>query len=218
MEYASAITPAISDTDEGFAAHVVSLVGSRLCHDLVSPLGAIGNGVELLQMAGDWPGFAGSPEMRLIEDALKAARARINGFRMAFGAAGGTQRVPATEFAALVRDIQNSSRLQVRLEAEGDHARGMVKLVLLALMCMETAMPWGARVTISQQGRDWCLKAEAERTRQDSALWSWLDGQRRGKVDATASEVHFLLLPLAAAEMQRSIFWDLYETGAEIRF
>ena len=67
-------TVAASDTD--LAARIVSLVGSRLCHDLISPLGAIGNGVELLQMAGDWPGLKESPEMSLIEDALRAARAR----------------------------------------------------------------------------------------------------------------------------------------------
>lgn len=218
MEYASARTPAIADDSKGFAAHVVAMVGSRLCHDLVSPLGAIGNGIELLQMAGDWPGLAESQEMRLIEDALKAARARINCFRVAFGAAGRAQRVPAAEFAALVADIQTSSRLQIRLETEGDHARGVVKLVLLALMCMETAMPWGARITVSQQGRDWRLSARAERTRQDAALWSSLDGQRRDRLDAAASEVHFLLLPLAAAEMQRSITWELTETGAEIGF
>ena len=29
--------------------HLAGLVASRLCHDLISPLGAIGNGVELLQ-------------------------------------------------------------------------------------------------------------------------------------------------------------------------
>lgn len=218
MQYASVSGAAIADADDVFAAHLVSMVGSRLCHDLVSPLGAIGNGVELLQMAGDVPGAAAGEEMRLIEDALKAARARINCFRVAFGAAGASQRVAGAELQALVGDIQTASRLRIRLETEGDHARGLVKLALLSLMCMETAMPWGARVTVSQQGRDWCIAAQADRTRQDAALWSWLDGQRSGKADASPSEVQFLLLPLAAAEMNRRVIWSLTETGGEIRF
>lgn len=218
MQYAPVSCAAISDADEAFTARVVSLVGSRLCHDLVSPLGAIGNGVELLQMAGDAPGLTNGEEMRLIEDALKAARARINCFRVAFGAAGASQRVSAAEFAALVADIQTSSRLRIRLETEGDHARGLVKLVLLSLMCMETAMPWGARVTISQHGRDWRITAEAERTRIDPALWGWLDGPRSGKADTGASEVQFLLVPLTAAETGRRVTWSLTETGGEIQF
>lgn len=42
-------------------AELASLVAARLCHDLVSPLGAIGNGVELLEMSGDFPGISKSP-------------------------------------------------------------------------------------------------------------------------------------------------------------
>ncbi len=216
MQHLPVSSHASGQADNAFAARVVSLVGSRLCHDLVSPLGAIGNGVELLQMAGD--GSTGGEEMRLIEDALKAARARINCFRVAFGAAGAAQRVTASEFAALVADIQTSSRLRIRLEVTDDHARGVVKLALLSLMCMETAMPWGAKVTVAQDGRDWRIIAEAERTRQDAALWAWLDGPGSGKAEVPASEVQFLLVPLAAAEMNRRITWSLTETGGEIRF
>jgi histidine phosphotransferase ChpT len=39
-----------------------ALLGSRICHDLISPLGAISNGLELLAMSG----IASSPEMTLI--------------------------------------------------------------------------------------------------------------------------------------------------------
>lgn len=214
MQYAPLTAAANTYPDDAFAAHVVALVGSRLCHDLVSPLGAIGNGVELLQMAGGSDG----DEMRLIEDALKAARARINCFRIAFGAAGASQRVSAAEFAALVADIQTSSRLRIGLDIEGDHSRGVVKLVLLSLMCMETAMPWGARVMISQKGRDWRISAQAERTRQDPALWARLDCPRSGKAETGASEVQFLLLPLTAAELDRRVIWSMTETSVEIGF
>lgn len=218
-EYASiertATTP---DSDTDLAAQIVSLVGSRLCHDLISPLGAIGNGVELLQMAGDWPGLQQSAEMSLIEDALRAARARITCFRIAFGASGGAQRVSPAEFAALIADVEKAGRMRIAIEAPGDHGRGHVKMVMLALMCLETAMPWGARVTIRQQGRDWIISAEAERTRHDSALWAWLEGPRPGQPEPAASEVHFPLLGLAAADMGRRIRWSLTETGAEIAF
>ncbi len=49
------------DTTRIAAGDLAALLGSRLCHDLVSPLGAIGNGVELLEMSPDFPGLAQSP-------------------------------------------------------------------------------------------------------------------------------------------------------------
>ena len=65
-----------------------ALIGSRICHDLISPIGAINNGLELLGMSGNTPG----PEMELIHDSVGNASARIRYFRVAFGAAGGIIR------------------------------------------------------------------------------------------------------------------------------
>jgi histidine phosphotransferase ChpT len=62
---------------------LTSLIGSRICHDLISPLGAIGNGVELLAMSE----VAKGPEMSLIAESVENANARIRFFRVAFGAA-----------------------------------------------------------------------------------------------------------------------------------
>mgnify|MGYP000296592635 CR=1 FL=1 len=45
--------------------HLNDLIGSRICHDLISPIGAIGNGVELLGLTGP-----PSPEVRLIADSV----------------------------------------------------------------------------------------------------------------------------------------------------
>jgi histidine phosphotransferase ChpT len=69
---------------------LTALVGSRICHDLVSPLGAIGNGVELLGLTG----IAPSPEMALIVESVENANARLRFFRIAYGAAGTDQRLP----------------------------------------------------------------------------------------------------------------------------
>ena len=91
------------------AVALAAMVGSRLCHDLVSPLGAIGNGVELIEMA--LPYVANSPEMRLVNDSLHAARARLDLYRMAFGQAGTQQRLPPAEVQALITGLADGSRL-----------------------------------------------------------------------------------------------------------
>ncbi|MBX9796355.1 histidine phosphotransferase family protein [Sphingomonas sp.] len=64
-----------------------SLLCSRLCHDLLSPVGALNNGIELLADEHD-------PEMRqrcleLLSESARASANKLKFFRLAFGAAGG---------------------------------------------------------------------------------------------------------------------------------
>ena len=69
------------------AVEFASLLCSRLCHDLLSPVGALNNGLELLVDEHD-------PEMRsrilaLLSESATASAAKLKFFRLAFGAAGG---------------------------------------------------------------------------------------------------------------------------------
>ncbi len=66
---------------------LASLLCSRLCHDLLSPVGALNNGLELLAEERD-------PEMRkrcmeLLEQSARTSADKLKFFRLAFGAAGG---------------------------------------------------------------------------------------------------------------------------------
>lgn len=210
-----ATRPTLSIAPEDLAV----LLGSRLCHDLVSPLGAIGNGLELLELSGDFPGIAKSDEMMLITESLDAARARIRCFRLAFGHAAADQRLGMAEIGAVLADVEKSGRLRLRLEAEGDLPRSEARMILLALMCLESAMPWGGAVLICRGAQGWRLVAEASRTKSDPALWSWLDiDQPRERPAPGPSEVQFLLLGGFARSENRRLSWDLDETGGEISF
>jgi len=69
------------------SASVIELLASRICHDLVSPVGAINNGVEFMEEMGD------DPEQRkeainLISHSASAASAKLMAFRIAYGAGG----------------------------------------------------------------------------------------------------------------------------------
>ena len=198
---------------------LAALLGSRLCHDLVSPLGAIGNGLELLEVSGDFPGIAKSGEMMLIAESLEAARARIRCFRLAFGHAAPDQRLGMAEIGAVLADAEKGGRLRLRLEAEGDLPRSEGRMILLALMCLENAMPWGGSVLVCRGAQGWRLVAEASRTKPDPALWSWLDAEPpRDRPFPGPSEVQFLLLGGFARSENRRLGWDLDETGGEISF
>ena len=81
-----------------------SLLCSRLCHDLLSPVGALTNGLELLADEHD-------PEMRarcleLLSDSAKASANKLKFFRLAFGAAGGFgETVDAREARAAIEGL-----------------------------------------------------------------------------------------------------------------
>ena len=80
---------------------LASLLCSRLCHDLLSPVGAMTNGLELLAEEKD-------PEMRkrcmeLLEQSARTSADKLKFFRLAFGAAGGFgQSVAVAEPKALI--------------------------------------------------------------------------------------------------------------------
>lgn len=189
---------------------LAALVGSRLCHDLISPLGAIGNGVELLAMSGP-----PSPELSLISESVAAANAKIKFFRIAFGQAGSEQRLGRNEIAGVLAEICAGGRLKYRWEVLGDQPRAVVKLVFLALLCLEQALPWGGEIVISEEDGCWHLRAETKRTKPDEALWL---GLARGNAQVSPAQVQFALLPREVSVQGRALTWEIDEAHAEMRF
>ncbi|WP_379547923.1 histidine phosphotransferase family protein [Qipengyuania sp. DSG2-2] len=93
---------------------LASMLCSRLCHDLLSPVGAMTNGLELLADETD-------PEMRdrcleLLAQSAKTSADKLKFFRLAFGAAGGFgDRVPMEEpKAAIDALVGDNKRIEVK--------------------------------------------------------------------------------------------------------
>jgi histidine phosphotransferase ChpT len=190
-----------------------ALIGSRICHDLISPLGAIGNGVELLEMTA----AGGSPEVALISESVANANARIRFFRVAFGAAGGGGSVAAAEIRSILAAITAGSRMKIDWQVAGDVPRPLAKLAFLALQCLETALAWGGEVTVTSHGGGWQAEARAARLNVDAALWSNLTAAAPNPAIAPA-QVQFALLPVEAKAQGRSLGWSRSDEGVTIRF
>ena len=180
---------------------LTALLGSRICHDLISPLGAIGNGVELLMMTGS----TASPEVALISESVLNANARIRFFRVAFGAASPDQRIARSEVLGILGDLTRGGRLQIDWLATGDAPRPEVKLAFLLLQCLETALPFGGRIAVRSEGGAWQIVAEALRMKIDPLLWQALSAPQSLPADLTASQVQFALAPAEALRQDRRI-------------
>ncbi|TMV92876.1 histidine phosphotransferase [Thioclava sp. BHET1] len=192
--------------DESLAA----LLGSRLCHDLISPLGAIGNGVELLALSGQQLG----PEMELIAQSVEAANARVKFFRVAFGQAGHEQRLGHAEISGLLDGMFAQGRITVDWQISGDLPRAEVKLAFLAILCLETLLPFGGILLIAPGPKGWVLSAQSEKSKPQAAPWEALNG---GVHDITPAHVQFALLPREMARLGRSLSWEIGEAGGTIR-
>ncbi len=192
---------------------LTSLLGSRICHDLISPLGAIGNGVELLTMSG----AAASPEISLILQSVNSASARIRFFRVAFGAAGQGQTIGRAEIMSIIDDVGRGGRVKTNWQGPPDAPRGAVKLAFLGILCMENALPWGGAINVAASGSGWTVESDAERIRVDPNIWSRLTG-RPANTPLVANNVQFALLPDEAKRQRRIVRLVIREKSITIRF
>lgn len=175
---------------------LTSLIGSRICHDLISPLGAIGNGVELLAMSG----IVAGPEISLISESVENANARIRFLRIAFGAAPAGHSMGRPEIVGILGALAKGGRQTILWQVDGAVARPLVKLAFLCLQCLESALPWGGRITVTEQGGAWLLSAEASKFRDLSGLWTVFDAPDAAHELAPA-DLQFALAPIWAGDI-----------------
>jgi len=125
---------------------LVSLFCSRICHDLISPIGAVGNGLELI--AEDDPSFARRPEYRLMSQSAERAADAIAFFRIAFGgAAGGPVEIGSLAQIA-VRHLA-TERLEVAgPTTTGRLSRNAARMALMLALTGASALPRGGRLSL----------------------------------------------------------------------
>lgn len=193
--------------------NLAALIGSRICHDLISPIGAITNGLELMQMSG----AALTPEVALISDSVENANARIRFFRVAYGMASARQTMGRAEVVSILKAVAQGARVSFHWGPLEDVPRTEVRLAFLALQCFETAMPYGGRITMSREGELWAISGTADKLRQTPALWASLQGNGNA-IDVSPAEVQFALLPVLLEELGREVSLRMTEQDILMRF
>jgi len=164
-----------------------------LCHDLMSPVGALNNGIELLADEQD-------PDMRekcleLLADSARASANKLKFFRLAFGAGGGFgEEVDTGEAQAALEGIFGAER---RIEvgwivSGGKLPKGAVKLLLNVALLAGDALVRGGRLDVGAESDDDALelviRAEGPRILLDPALRETLaKGSVSGTVEPRAA-------------------------------
>ncbi len=186
-----------------------SLLCSRLCHDLLSPVGALNNGLELLADETD-------PAMRercmeLLADSARASANKLKFFRLAFGAAGGFgDAVDARECRSAIEGLfADNKRLQLGWLVEAPTLPKPAAKVLLNLaMIAGDALVRGGQLDIGAEENDSAveivLRAEGGRLVLDPDIRRTLtDGEAEDGVTprtAAAYLVHSLASSVQVSE------------------
>lgn len=160
---------------------LAALLCSRLCHDMMSPVGALSNGLELLADEHD-------DEMRkrcieLLEQSALVSANKLKFFRLAFGAAGGfSDDVPTNEPRELVSGLIVSNQ-RITLQwgvAEATLPKPAVKVLLNLAAIGAEALIRGGTLAIGAETRDGAteiaIRASGPRIAFDPVIGLALEG------------------------------------------
>lgn len=130
---------------------VMELIASRICHDLVSPVGAVSNGVELMQELGD---DAGEEAMKLIADSALQASIRLKAFRLSYGAAGTDKNIGFKDIRDVFSDLLKSGRIAAEFEPDlgvkySMPPRGFFKVLLNLLILAEECNHGEGKISVT---------------------------------------------------------------------
>jgi len=107
----------MSDPDV-VSIHVLELLASKICHDLISPVGAVSNGVEILEELG---ADAGDDVTNLISFSATQASSKLKTMRMAYGLGGSDDSIKMEDVHQLFADyIEGEKRLSQNWDPYAD--------------------------------------------------------------------------------------------------
>ena len=134
------------------ALDLAALLCSRVCHDLISPAGAIVNGLEVLEESDDeeTKTFA----LNLIEKSARTATARLQFCRIAFGAAGSiAAQVDTGDAEQVARGFIEDEKVKLTWNVpRALLPKNRVKLLLNMLLVAGQAIPRGGSLTLDPVG------------------------------------------------------------------
>ncbi len=134
-------------------AAILELLSSRICHDLISPVGAINNGIEFMEDAGDdLESIKQASE--LIAHSAQAAAARLQAFRISYGAGGKDSNIKPEDiqktFGALTKADGKIRQSWDPFSSLGIDAKtpGFCKVLMGGMMLAMECLPKGGTVYV----------------------------------------------------------------------
>ncbi len=179
-----------------------ALLCSRLCHDLISPVGAIANGLEILDDEDD----AGMrvEVMKLLAQSAEVTSARLKFFRLSFGSAGGFgAKVPLNEAENAVRGLYAAGNIDLDWTSDiGGMDKDALKLMLNMILVAGESLVRGGRLLVDINGENSPLEVmvtvQGDKVIFQDSVRRALLGEMEGEEITTKSAPAFLAATVAA--------------------
>jgi histidine phosphotransferase ChpT len=197
----------ISQTD------LAAMLCSRLCHDMLSPVGALANGLELLADEQD-------PEMRarcmeLLEQSARISADKLKYFRLAFGAAGGFgEAIPIDEARSVIEAlVADNKRVEINWAIpEPSLPKPAVKVLLNLAQIALDSLVRGGTLDIGAERRDGAVeivaRARGDRIAFDETIGRALQGDLApAEITSRTAAAH--MIALVAEELDGGLQYKL---------
>lgn len=195
---------------------LAALVSSRICHDVVGPVGAIFNGLEVLEDDDDEQ--VKQYAMDVIRRNTKNAWARLEFARLAFGAAGsaGTD-IPFNKIQDLANAILEEKH---KVEWESTHdflPKGYAKIILNLVVVAVAAIPRGGVIKLSVSGDvekpTINISAVGDGARLPERVPAILKGESNDPIDALVIQPYYTYRLLKNADLALNLDFKDNEVG-----
>lgn len=195
---------------------LAALISSKICHDVIGPVGAIYNGLEILDEDDDEE--AKNYALDVIRNVTQQASARLQFARFAFGAAGS---------AGAMIDLGTAEQISRGFIGNGKHRLGWtvvpghmgkdkVKLLLNLIASSVTALPRGGDIEVRMAGTlenpSFLLRCSGTGARPPQHLTEFIAGEHPPPLDAMTIQAYYTWRLASAAEMNLEVLQD----GADI--
>jgi histidine phosphotransferase ChpT len=190
---------------------LAALISSKICHDVIGPVSAINNGLEILDEEDD--AQSKNYALDVIRNVTETASARLQFARFAFGAAGS---------AGAQIDLGNAESLSRGLIGKGKHKliwRGMqgamskdkVKLLLNLIAAAPTAIPRGGDIEVVITGSlempSFMVRCRGVGARPPQYLGDFVNGPPP-QIDAMSIQAYYTLRLAASSRMRLTVAKD----------
>jgi len=195
---------------------LAALISSKICHDVIGPVGAIYNGLEILDEDDD--AQAKTYALDVIRNVTEQASARLQFARFALGAAGSAgAQIDLTTAEQISRGLLGKGKHKLSWRgAPGHMAKDKVKLLLNLIAAAVTALPRGGEIDVRIEGTlerpNFLLQCRGPGARPPQYLADYVTGGQTAPLDAMSIQAYYTWRLAATARMPLSIAKD----GADI--
>jgi histidine phosphotransferase ChpT len=174
---------------------LAALISSKICHDIINPVGAIYNGLEILDEEDDEE--AKNYALDVIRNVTEQASARLQFARFAFGAAGS---------AGSMIDLGTAEQISRGFLGQGKHklvwrgapghmSKDKVKLLLNLVASAISALPRGGEIEVSIRGSledpSFAVRCRGVGARSPLHLQEFIDGSHVPPLDTMTVQAYY---------------------------